>query len=90
MGYEILRTASRSNPAAVAGALAGSIKENGYVEIQAIGAGALNQAIKAVTIARGYCAPAGKDLVIAPAFIEVEIDGQQRTAIRLVISDRHS
>lgn len=86
----ILKTSSKSNPAAVAGALAGTIKESGHAEIQAIGAGAINQAIKAVTIARGYCAPAGKDLVIAPAFIDIEINGQQRTAIKLTVLDQNA
>ena len=84
-----LKVSSKSNPAAVAGALTGTIKDAGQAEIQAIGAGAINQAIKAVTIARGYCAPAGKDLVIAPAFIEVDVNGQTKTAIRLMVSARN-
>ncbi len=85
---EVIRVSSKSNPTSVAGALAGLIKEKGGVEIQTIGAGALNQAIKAIAIARGYVAPIGYDLVCIPAFKDVEIDGEHRTAIRLLLQTR--
>lgn len=84
----ILRVSSKSNPNAVAGALAGVIRERGTAEIQAIGAGAINQAVKAVAIARGFVAPAGTDLVCIPAFTDVQIDGNERTAIKFIIEPR--
>ena len=79
----LLRVASRSDPNSVAGALAGTVREQGRAEIQTIGAGALNQAIKSIAIARGFLAPSGMDLICRPAFVDVEIDGHQRTAIKL-------
>ncbi|MER3452784.1 MAG: stage V sporulation protein S [Acidimicrobiia bacterium] len=85
---EVLKVSSRSNPNAVAGALAGIVRQTGAVEVQVIGAGALNQAIKAVAIARGYVAPSGLELVCIPTFQDIEIDGEGRTAIRLTIEDR--
>lgn len=85
---EILKVSSKSNPNAVAGALAGVVKASGVVDVQVVGAGALNQAIKAVAIARGYLAPAGLDLCCRPTFADVEIDGQSRTAIRLLVEAR--
>ncbi len=85
---EVLKVSAKSNPNSVAGALSGVIKEYGKAEIQAIGAGAINQAIKAVAIARGFVAPLGIDIICIPAFIEVLIDGEERTAIRLIIEPR--
>lgn len=85
---EILKVAAKSNPNAVAGALAGVLREKGGVEIQAIGAGALNQAVKAIVIARGFVAPSGMDLICVPAFTEIDIDGEERTAIRLIVEPR--
>lgn len=85
---EVLKVAAKSNPNSVAGALAGVIREEGKAEMQAIGAGALNQAIKAVAIARGFVAPSGINLVCIPAFVDVEIDGEERTAIKLIIGPR--
>lgn len=84
----VLRVSSKSNPNAVAGALAGVIRERGSAEIQAIGAGAINQAVKAVAIARGFVAPAGTDLVCIPAFTDVQIDGNERTAIKFIVEPR--
>ena len=86
----LLKISTKSNPNAVAGAIAGIVRESGNVELQVIGAGALNQAIKAVAIARGFVAPNGLDLVAIPSFQDVEIDGQERTAIRLRIEDRNA
>jgi stage V sporulation protein S len=85
---EVLKVSSRSNPNSVAGALAGVVRQMGSVEVQVIGAGALNQAIKAIAIARGYVAPSGIDLVCIPTFADVEIQGEGRTAIRLSVEDR--
>lgn len=84
---DILKVSSKSNPNSVAGAIAGQIKESGKVEIQAIGAGALNQAIKAIAIARGFVAPSGHNLVCIPAFAEVEVDSEDRTGIKLIVRD---
>ncbi len=85
---ETLKVSSKSNPNSVAGALANVFREKGTVEIQAIGAGALNQAIKAIAIARGFVAPSGKNLVCIPAFTDVVIDGDDRTAIKLIIESK--
>ena len=83
-----LKVGSQSDPNKVAGALAGTIREQGTAEMQTIGAGALNQAIKSIAIARGFLAPSGIDLVCYPAFVDVDIDGSERTAIRLFIEPR--
>ena len=85
---EILKVSSRSNPNSVAGAMAGVVRQTGAVEVQVIGAGALNQAIKAIAIARGYVAPSGIELICIPTFQDVEIDGEGRTAIRLSVEHR--
>ena len=85
---EILKVSSRSVPNSVAGAISGVIRESGAVEIQAVGAGAANQAIKSVAIARGYLAPVGIDLICIPAFANVTIDGDDRTAIKLICEAR--
>jgi stage V sporulation protein S len=85
---ETLKVSTRSNPNSVAGAMAGVVRQSGVVEVQVVGAGALNQAIKAVAIARGYVAPSGIDLICIPTFADIEIDGERRTAIRLSIEDR--
>lgn len=92
---EVLKVSANSKPSSVAGALAAALREAALknvtqkgVEIQAVGAGAVNQAIKAIAITRGYVAPNGIDLVVIPAFSEVVIDGETRTAIRLIIEPR--
>jgi len=79
---------TKSNPNSVAGAMAGVLRQEGAVEVQVVGAGALNQAVKAVAIARGYVAAGGIDLVCVPSFADIEIDGERRTAIRLIVEDR--
>ncbi|MBE7120088.1 stage V sporulation protein S [Bacillus cereus] len=84
----ILKVSSKSSPNSVAGAIAGVLRTSGKVEIQVIGAGSLNQAIKAIAIARGFVAPSGIDLVLVPAFQEVTIDNQERTAIKLIVGPR--
>ena len=85
---EILKVSAKSNPNSVAGALAGVLREKGGAEIQAIGAGALNQAIKSIAIARGFVAPGGIDLVCVPVFTDIEIEGEERTAIKLIVEPR--
>ena len=85
---DVLKVSAKSSPNSVAGALAGVIRERGSAEIQSIGAGALNQAIKAVAIARGFVAPSGIDLVCIPAFVDVKIEGEERTAIKLLVGPR--
>jgi stage V sporulation protein S len=85
---EIIRVSAKSRPTAVAGAIAGVIREHSRAEVQAIGAGAVNQAVKAAAIARGYLADEGKDIICVPYFTEVTIDEQERTALRLVIEPR--
>ena len=85
---DVLKVSTRSRPSAVAGAIAGVIRENGSAEVQSIGAGATNQAIKAVAIARSYLREEGVDIVCVPSFIDVEIDEEERTAIRILIEKR--
>jgi stage V sporulation protein S len=85
---DILKVSANSRPTSVAGAIAGVIREKGSVEIQAVGAGAANQAIKSIAVARGYMAPSGVDLVCVPAFANIEIDGVERTAIKLIVEPR--
>lgn len=85
---EVLKVSAKSNPNSVAGALAGVLREKGGAEIQAIGAGALNQAVKAIAISRGFVAPGGIDLITIPAFTDIEIEGEERTAIKLIVEPR--
>ena len=86
---DIIKVAATSRSTAVAGAIAGVMRERGYVDVQAIGAGAVNQAIKAVTIARGYLELDGIDIICLPSFVEVMIDDQERTAVRLTVEQRN-
>lgn len=85
---EVLKVSTRSRPSAVAGAIAGVIRDSGVAEVQSIGAGATNQAIKAVAIARSYLSEEGVDIVCTPSFIDVSIDDEERTAIRLLVERR--
>jgi stage V sporulation protein S len=85
---DIIRVAALSRSTAVAGAIAGVVRERGRAEIQAIGAGAVNQAVKAAAIARGFLALDGIDVICIPTFTDVEIAGQERTAIRIAIEPR--
>ena len=84
----VLKVSKNSNPASVAGALAGVIRERGSAEIQAIGAAAVNQAVKSVAIARGFLAPGGYDIVCIPAFSEIEVQGEERTAIKFLVESK--
>lgn len=85
---ETLRVSTNSKAKALAGALAAVIRKDGIVEMQAVGAGAVNQAVKAVAIARGYVAPNGINLIVVPSFSEIDIDGEQRTAIKFIVEPR--
>jgi stage V sporulation protein S len=82
---ETIKVSSKSEPSKVAGALANALREKNKVEMQAIGAGALNQAIKGIAIARGFVAPTGKNLVVIPAFTNILIDNEEKTAIKLIV-----
>ncbi|GIP08251.1 stage V sporulation protein S [Paenibacillus macerans] len=82
---KVFKVSSKSQVNAVAGAVAGAIREEGKVELQAVGAGAVNQALKAVAIARGYVSPQGVNLTCTPAFTDVVIDGEERTALKLIV-----
>ncbi|MDW7651063.1 MAG: stage V sporulation protein S [Bacillota bacterium] len=85
---EVLKVSAQSSPKSVAGALAAVIRENGKAEIQAVGAGAVNQSVKAIAICRGFVAPNGIDLITIPAFAEITIDQETRTAIRFIVEPR--
>lgn len=85
---DMLRISAKSSPNSIAGAIAGLIRENGRAEMQAIGAGAINQATKAIAIARGFVAPTGVELVCVPAFAEVKIDDLDKTGIRFIVEPR--
>lgn len=85
---EILKVSAHSKPKSVAGALAAVIREKGRAELQAVGAGAVNQAIKAIAITRGFVAPNGIDLIAIPAFAEIRIDDEERTAIKFIVEPR--
>jgi len=85
---EVIKVSAKSRSTAVAGAIASVIREQGRAEAQAIGAGAVNQAVKAVAIARGYLALDNLDVICIPAFVEVAIEGQERTALRFIIEPR--
>lgn len=85
---EILKVSATSKPKSVAGALAAVLRDKGTAELQAVGAGAVNQAVKAIAITRGFVAPNGIDLVCVPAFAEISIDGQDRTAMKFIVEPR--
>ena len=85
---DVIRVAAQSRSTAVAGAIAGVIRERGRADVQAIGAGAVNQAVKAAAIATGFLALDGLEIVCIPGFADVEIGGQERTAIRIAIEPR--
>ena len=85
---EVLKVSSKSAPNSVAGAIAGVIREKHCVELQAVGASAVNQAIKAIAIASGYLAPTGVELICKPAFVNVTIDEEDRTAIKIIVEDK--
>ena len=85
---ETLKVSANSQPKLVAGALAAVLRENSVAQLQAVGAGAVNQAVKAIAITRGFVAPNGIDLVVVPAFVEITIDGEEKTAIKFIVEPR--
>lgn len=88
MSVDLLKVSAWSNPKSVAGAIAGVLRERGFVDVQVIGAAALNQAVKAIAISRSYVAAEGIDPICVPAFQDIEIGGEGRTAIRIHVEDR--
>lgn len=85
---EVLKVGANSQPKSVAGAIAAVLRSAGVLEVQAVGAGAVNQAVKSLAIARGYVAPNGIDMVCVPAFSKIDIDGEERTAIKFQVGKR--
>lgn len=85
---DVLKVSAQSKPKSVAGALAAVLRSRGHAELQAVGAGAVNQAVKAIAIARGFVAPNGIDLVAVPGFQDIAIGGEERTAIKFLIGSR--
>ncbi|WP_291632331.1 stage V sporulation protein S [Clostridium sp.] len=85
---DVLKVSANSQPKSVAGALAAVLRCNPVAQLQAVGAGAVNQAVKAIAITRGFVAPNGIDLVVIPAFVEISIDGEKRTAIKFIVEQR--
>jgi stage V sporulation protein S len=85
---DVIKVKATSRTAAVAGAIAGVMRENKHAEVQAIGAGAVNQAIKALVLAKGYLADDNIPIVCIPEFVDVDIDGKVRTAVKLVVETR--
>jgi stage V sporulation protein S len=85
---DVIKVSADSRTSAVAGAIAGVVREHGRAEVQAIGAGAVNQAVKAIAIARGYLQEDGLHVVCIPEFTSVDIEGKERTAIRIVVEPR--
>lgn len=84
-----LKVSSKSSPASVAGAIAGMVKDGVCVEIQSVGAGAVNQAVKAIAISRGFLSPIGIEVACVPSFADIVIDGEYRTAIRFTVEPRY-
>ena len=87
---DLLKVSSKSSPASVAGAIAGMIKDGVRVEIQSVGAGAVNQAVKAIAISRGFLSPVGIEIVCVPSFSDIVINGDTRTAIRFTVEPKVS
>jgi len=88
MMKQLLKVASRSRPGAVAGAIAGQVRDEGMAEVQAMGPHAVNQAIKAVAIARQFLAEEGVDIICIPGFVMVTVGEEERTAVRLAVEPR--
>ncbi|MCL4486557.1 MAG: stage V sporulation protein S [Chloroflexi bacterium] len=86
---DTIKVSAKSRSTAVAGAIAGVIREHKHADVQAIGAGAVNQAIKAIAIAHGYLQQDGLDIVCVPAFVEVDVSGEERTAVKLAVEVRN-
>ena len=89
VGLNCLKVSSKSSPASVAGAIAGMVKDGVPVEMQAVGAGAVNQAVKAIAISRGFLSPVGIEIACIPSFADIIIDGEYRTAIHFSIKAQY-
>ena len=85
---EPLKVSAETSPQKLAGLVDALVKEQGEAVLQAVGAGAVNQAVKAAAIAKGFAAPNGYDLVVSPAFVDLDVDGEAKTGLKLVINDR--
>jgi len=85
---DVIKVKANSRTAAVAGAIAGVVREHKRADVQAIGAGAVNQAVKACVLAKGYLAEDGIAVVFLPEFVDVDIEGKVRTAIKIVVEPR--
>jgi stage V sporulation protein S len=82
---DTIKVSAKSRSTSVAGAIAGVIREHKHADVQAIGAGAVNQAVKAIAIARGYLERDGLDIACVPAFVEVDVSGEERTAVKFSV-----
>lgn len=87
MNNQVLKVSSKSNPNSLAGAITGVLSEKGRVEVQAVGAGAINQAVKGIAVARGFVAASGINLVCIPAFSTVIIEGEERTGMKFIVRE---
>ena len=85
---DVIKVSAHSRSTAVAGAIAGVMRDSRHAEVQAIGASAVNQAVKAIAIARSYLEPDGIDIVCVPEFVEIDIEGKERTAVKFTIEPR--
>ena len=85
---DVIKVKANSRTAAVAGAIAGVMREHKHAEVQAIGAGAVNQAVKALILAKGYLSEDGIPIVCIPEFVDVDIEGKIRTAVKIVVEPR--
>ncbi len=83
----VLKIRNDSEPNKVAGAICAMLQEDKNIELQAIGAGAVNQAVKSIATARGYVAPLGVNLYCIPAFTTVDVESQERTGIKFIIRE---
>ena len=87
---DVIKVSAHSRSTAVAGAIAGVMRDHQHAEVQAIGASAVNQAIKAIAIARNYLLLDGIDIVCHPEFVEIDIEGKDRTAVKMIILPRNA
>jgi stage V sporulation protein S len=88
MNMVVVKVGAKSNASKVAGSIAGYLRDKEEVEIHCIGAGSINQGVKAIAITRGFMAPMGIDLICIPAFMDIVIDGENRTAIKFIVEAR--
>ena len=84
----LMLASSVSDPNKIAGAIAHQIRRHGRANLQAIGAAAVNQAVKGIAVARGFIAPSGRDLITTPGLVDIDVDGAERTAVRFRVELR--